>query len=960
MAEAQLTNQLTRIDSMTNVELRAELKRRGCPTSGNKKDLVAKLRVALQKEYEQAGISSPIKNQANFDGRNDNLSGLQQSPVGRISGNRPSLDTSTTSSNTYMTPHSGSPIVYSEHVHSGEVPLTYTNLQIHDQTSGQYPSVYNLKMQQNIHQAPAPMIPVPQQLTISSAERSQMYDQSILHNEQREQEISYMQTRQKRTSADNSIDTSMSSSTIPQTTPERRTRTRSKKVSVDSQQIEIPQQLPPMENIPTEVLRVENVPIEVSPMETVPIEVPPMETIPIEVPRVANVPIEVPRVANVPIEVPPMEIIPTEVIHPTPIQPTINYEQVVNNTSSTNDNVGNNIEVNPIVSKNSEEENKDRENIREEREDSRSPSVGSSSAKSESVIKEIPLSGERHRLSRSKSPKSRWHHSPSPQEQMHQPATIEEEPNSVITPTNDDNNTTNEHDEKSSIAVPTITEETNNFSANEKNQDNQDTQTKDESSAFGNQQPETAAPQQQLKPSRSQTSTLSSSSSSLMKGLNRSTINNRVNLSSDVLKTLIPNISLAPESIINDELEASMNEQDHGDDIEHSPNQSVLETSVATGFRLSDSMTIGELADQKQQRNRTVVIDVAVDSSSLNDDLIGNNVDSRKKTQTPAPPMRIASFESKTLLDGKTNALMIDEPVRVKDATATLEPLSRILYIRGLTRPFTLPLLKELLSRYGKLVDGEFWLDKIKSQCFVIYNTLEEAQNAREGLDGCRWPSTNPKTLSVRFGRQDEFEFSKTHDLPPDQMSIDAMDITNSRLVQEKPTSINKNSGSARRSASPIDETKANKKLRTTGNTDMREWDLPKFQEDKEKSPKERNVIEEPKVTVNEPPAKGLDDYFRKTKAKPPIYWLPLTEEQIVERALQQQQRNAARDEEQKKRELEESARTSNNSKDSKPRTNNNDNKSSNRTYRRSPSPREKRRRVSLSPSSRPRDNKRH
>ncbi|CAM4797453.1 unnamed protein product [Rotaria magnacalcarata] len=968
MAEAQLTNQLTRIDSMTNVELRAELKRRGCPTSGNKKDLVAKLRAALQKEYEQAGISSPIKNQANFDGRNNDLSGLQQSPVGRISGNRPSLDTSTTSSNTYMTPHSGSPIVYSEHVQSGEVPLTYTNLQIHDQTSGQYPPAYSLKMQQNIHQAPTPMIPVPQQLTISSSERSQMHDQSILHDQQKEQEISYMQTRQKRTSADNSIDTFMSSSTIPQTTPERRTRTRSKKVSVDSQQIEIPQQLspvenvppevPPVENVPPEVPPVENVPPEVPPVEIIPIEVPPVETIPIEVPPVETIPIEVPPMETIPIEVPPMETIPTEVIHPTPIQPTINNEQVVNNSSSTNDNIGNNIEVNPIVSKNSEEENKDRENIREEREDSRSSSVGSSSAKSESVIKEIPLSGERHRLSRSKSPKSRWHHSPSPQEQMHQPATIEEELSSVITPTNDDNNTTNEHDEKSSIAVPTITEESNNLIANETNQDNQDTKTKDESTSIDNRQPEMAAPQQQLKPSRSQTSTLSSSS--LMKGLNRSTINNRVNLSSDVLKTLIPNISLAPESIINDELEASMNEQDHGDDIEHSPNQPVLETSVATGFRLSDSMTIGELADQKQQRNRTVVIDVAIDSSSLNDDLIGNNIDSRKKTRTPAPPMRIASFESKTLLDGKTNALMIDEPVRVKDATATLEPLSRILYIRGLTRPFTLPLLKELLSRYGKLVDGEFWLDKIKSQCFVIYNTLEEAQNAREGLDGCRWPSTNPKTLSVRFGRQDEFEFSKTHDLPPEQMSIDAMDITNNRLVQEKPTSINKNSGSARRSISPIDETKANKKLRTTGNTDMREWDLPKFQEDKEKSPKERNVVEEPKAKANEPPAKGLDDYFRKTKAKPPIYWLPLTEEQIVERALQQQQRNAERDEEQRKRELEESARTSNNNKDSKSRTNNNDNKSSNRTHRRSPSPREKRRRVSLSPPTRPRDNKRH
>jgi hypothetical protein len=26
---------------------------------------------------------------------------------------------------------------------------------------------------------------------------------------------------------------------------------------------------------------------------------------------------------------------------------------------------------------------------------------------------------------------------------------------------------------------------------------------------------------------------------------------------------------------------------------------------------------------------------------------------------------------------------------------------------------------------------------------------------------------------------------------------------------------------------------------------------------------------------------KGLDDYFRKTKAKPSIYWLPLSEEEV-------------------------------------------------------------------------------
>ena len=63
--------------------------------------------------------------------------------------------------------------------------------------------------------------------------------------------------------------------------------------------------------------------------------------------------------------------------------------------------------------------------------------------------------------------------------------------------------------------------------------------------------------------------------------------------------------------------------------------------------------------------------------------------------------------------------IVTDEPVRIKDVTTTHEPPSEILYIRGLTRPFSLMQLKDLLSRYGKLVDGGFWLDKIKSQCFV-------------------------------------------------------------------------------------------------------------------------------------------------------------------------------------------------------------------------------------------------
>jgi len=238
-------------------------------------------------------------------------------------------------------------------------------------------------MQQNVHQSPAPMIPVPQQLTISPAEKHHMYDPSLLHNQQQQQQFSPINTRRQRTSVDTPIITSVSP-TVPIPSPEKKPRSRSKKLSTDSQPNEFQQPIPSNIN-------------------------------------------------------PPITDLPPQIINSTPVQQTINNEQLIVN-SSANVNNGNNIEANPFVSKSNEEEQTDIEKVREERTDSRSPSVGSSSVKSESVIKEIPLSGERHRLSRSKSPKSRWHHSPSPQQQQtNQSATIEEEQNSAITTTNDDN-----------------------------------------------------------------------------------------------------------------------------------------------------------------------------------------------------------------------------------------------------------------------------------------------------------------------------------------------------------------------------------------------------------------------------------------------------------------------------------------------------------------------------------------
>lgn len=50
---------------------------------------------------------------------------------------------------------------------------------------------------------------------------------------------------------------------------------------------------------------------------------------------------------------------------------------------------------------------------------------------------------------------------------------------------------------------------------------------------------------------------------------------------------------------------------------------------------------------------------------------------------------------------------------------------TNILFITNLVRPFTVLQLKGLLARTGKIVENGFWIDKIKSKCYVKYETEE-------------------------------------------------------------------------------------------------------------------------------------------------------------------------------------------------------------------------------------------
>lgn len=102
-----------------------------------------------------------------------------------------------------------------------------------------------------------------------------------------------------------------------------------------------------------------------------------------------------------------------------------------------------------------------------------------------------------------------------------------------------------------------------------------------------------------------------------------------------------------------------------------------------------------------------------------------------------------------------------EEASQAGDAGPARNPASNVLFVENLTRPFTLPALHALLKTHGNIDTNKFWIDKIKSMCMVAYASVEEAETARKGLHGTRWPPSNPKTLVADFATEDEIESRK-------------------------------------------------------------------------------------------------------------------------------------------------------------------------------------------------------
>ncbi|XP_051836419.1 apoptotic chromatin condensation inducer in the nucleus isoform X3 [Antechinus flavipes] len=270
-------------------------------------------------------------------------------------------------------------------------------------------------------------------------------------------------------------------------------------------------------------------------------------------------------------------------------------------------------------------------------------------------------------------------------------------------------------------------------------------------------------------------------------------------------------------------------------------------------------------------------------------------------------------------------SITIDDPVRTAQVPSPPRgKINNIVHISNLVRPFTLGQLKELLGRTGTLVEEAFWIDKIKSHCYVTYSTVEEAVATRTALHGVKWPQSNPKFLCADYAEQDELDFHRG--LLPDRPSEPKTEEQGGprplhppppppAQPPHHPRAEQREQERAVREQWAEREREMERRERTRSE---REWDRDKVREGprsrsrsrdrrrKERAKSKEKKSEKKEKAQEEPPAKLLDDLFRKTKAAPCIYWLPLTDCQIVQKEAERAERAKEREKRRKEQEEEE------------------------------------------------------
>ena len=212
----------------------------------------------------------------------------------------------------------------------------------------------------------------------------------------------------------------------------------------------------------------------------------------------------------------------------------------------------------------------------------------------------------------------------------------------------------------------------------------------------------------------------------------------------------------------------------------------------------------------------------------------------------------------------RSDSTVTDDAPKERIVPPSQKPPTNSLRIDRFLRPFTLKAVQGLLGKSGSITS--FWMDQIKTHCYVTYSSVEEAIETRNAVYNLQWPPNGGRLLVAEF--VDPQEVKMKLEPPPPPPPAAAPVSSGPAVLPTPPSSQPEPSPRMRREQPPAPAT------------------LPPPPPLSKLPPAARERLPSPPPLPEkvDPPILTLDDLFRKTTATPRIYYLPLSEEQVSAR----------------------------------------------------------------------------
>lgn len=225
------------------------------------------------------------------------------------------------------------------------------------------------------------------------------------------------------------------------------------------------------------------------------------------------------------------------------------------------------------------------------------------------------------------------------------------------------------------------------------------------------------------------------------------------------------------------------------------------------------------------------------------------------------------------------NSVASEEPSKERVVPPSPKPATNSLRIDRFVRPFTLKAVQDLLGKTGTVTS--FWMDNIKTHCYVTYSSVEEANDTRNALYNLQWPTNGGRLLVAEFVDPLEVKMHVEGPPklpPPPPLSMGGPSLTVAALPPPPPITQPQPSLRQQIQKKQLQPLPPPPPLPLPPSLPLPP--PPPFPV-KERYPLPPLPPPPPLTEKVDPPTVTLDDLFRKTKATPRIYYLPLTDEQV-------------------------------------------------------------------------------